>query len=320
MRCLGTAISQCNKERWVTLEDCAATNRICSAENFVPSCVESTNCTTGNTRCNVDQTRVQECIDRSWVNGADCAGQGKDCITTSATSAQCQTPAPCTSGATRCQNNRVQTCVSGSWNVGENCGSKTCTEIDDVSAECVTCGLSSGNYTVCDGDDVVECDGRDRLGSLACNDLLGISRDGTCWAESDDAATCLMEPEERCAYPNNDGTITVMACGLNGDPQPDLGCHHEYGCGYLGGPCSPEDFEPSCFDGHLIFACLEHGPDLAQPLATDCLDIGGWPGECDEAAGVCRYTTNSFAPCEVGFIECKAGDCCGDDGFCGPCD
>ncbi len=190
-RCIENMLQSCENgengcTQWKNLQDCAATNWICSGSGAGTACTDPCNhdCPLGAPdRCEINT--VQSCGPdtngcRVWNNGTDCTTIGQVC-----SNGTCTCVHECTAGSTRCLNSLRQQCSTNAhgcriWETVQDCTTtgQVCDTVSG-SAQCVfTCTDTCADGAVrCSGNTIQHC----QLTGTGCRDWV----DGTNCATTD---------------------------------------------------------------------------------------------------------------------------------------
>ncbi|MFH1435567.1 MAG: proprotein convertase P-domain-containing protein [Pseudomonadota bacterium] len=215
MRCFANILQTCAVGSagclvWEETENCTDSGMICKETGALAECACPEPCTDGRMRC-VD-TLIRTCVllEESgclvFVDGADCADEGRICVEGGDGTAECECPDPCTAGEARCDATVVQTCVlfeeSGcfAFEDGEDCSDddKACEEGGDGSAACICPDACIEGLTRCEGTMIQTCVPEDETGCTVFKDTRDCNDDELFCDDSSEPAICTEGLGESC--------------------------------------------------------------------------------------------------------------------------
>lgn len=185
--------------------------------------------------------------------------------------------------------------------------------IGSTSYACPTSAVCNGTTDyLCDGDDLVGCQGTTETERIDCTDMWGqggyIGRCGNVGGED----YCVMNAGSDCTVGLDGGGVGYLPCGSNGAFSPTSACVPDLN-GILvctGGfsSCTTASFQPYCQGDYLIDECLAFST-VYQLTGWRCNDPSlDWQGgTCSDA--LCRGAPE-LAPCHSTLMICAEGLSC----------
>ncbi len=272
-----------------------------------------------NTQCS--GTVLQKCDGTTWATVQNCTTTSQQCSELTATTAACVTPVPttCTAAQTnfqRCNLNLLETCDGSTWALTQNCAATNLACVaSGNSATCETPPLcadaATNEYLVCDGNQVVTCNGSTQSDSYDC-----MASGAECYDFPDAApatAWCVVASGDACL--SSEGY--QLFCGSGGTPSASMRCDLDVGCTSGGSACSADGFEQTCLASNtLLVGCIAAG-NISQQFVIDCA-ADGYQGTCPTGGTAC-VTTVSGAQCYPGVINCSGGLTCSGSNTWGTC-